>query len=87
MKMAKKIEAKLIASIKDYENLTVNITVDFDKELIKAIRQVCLIKYLKDILEQNAQSIVYAANILAELNEKTIEHEDCYDEYSNQVKI
>jgi len=36
--MAKKIEAKLIASIKDYENLTVNIAVDFDKELIKAIR-------------------------------------------------
>ena len=36
--MAKKIEVKLIANIKDYENLTVNITVDFDKELIKAIR-------------------------------------------------
>lgn len=75
--MDKKIEVKLTVNIKDYEHLTANIAVNYDKKQIKTIREVCFVKYLKDMLEQHVQPIVYAANLLAELNETTIEHEDC----------
>ena len=79
--MAKKIEVKLIVNIQDYENLTARIAVDYDKKQIKTIREVCFIKYLKDMMDQHAQPILYAASALAELNEKTIEHEGCCDEF------
>ena len=76
--MAKKIEVKLIVNIKDYENLTAGVVVDFDKKQIKTIRELCLANYLKEVMDQHAQPIVYAASALAELSEKAIEHEDCY---------
>lgn len=74
--MAKKIEVKLIVNIQDYENLTARIAVDYDKKQIKTIREVCFIKYLKDMMDPHAQPIVYAASGLAALHEKAIEHKD-----------
>ena len=76
--MAKKIEIKLIVNIHDYENLTAGVAVNYDKKQIKTIRELCLVNYLKELMDQHAQPIVYAASGLAALHEKAIEHKDCY---------
>lgn len=71
--MAKKIEVKLIVNIHDYENLTAGVAINYDKKQIKTIRDACFVAYLKDMLEQHAQPIIYAASTLAELNAEKIE--------------